>query len=365
LNVGGRIGRYFSIVTMLPSLFLTLWVYALFASDAWRSRPDVAELIREFGTWRIDGFAWALLATTVVGLFLHPLQFPTTQLLEGYWGSTALGRGAAQLRIRHYRQRLLDAERRLGLHWEAINTAFGIWYGSGAESLTGKVRDEEMAFFLDSTPTNEVVAHLIARDATGRSKRHFPDERRVMPTRLGNTLRALEDTAGRQYGLKMITTAPHFAHIAPAEHVAYINDAQEQLDTAVRLCSVSLMATVITVPAVLTDGWWLLIALIPYTLAYTAYRAAVSSAAGYAAAMTTVIDIDRFTLYKALGVGTPRDTAEERATNTQLMALLEGDTEVELTYERAATTPKTRNLYRPTRRLRPSTNLPIRQRRAR
>jgi hypothetical protein len=87
---------------------------------------------------------------------------------------------------------------------------------------------------------------------------------------LGNTLRRYEDRVGTQYGLDAITTAPHFSLVAPEAHVAYVRDTRQLLDTTVRLCFVSLLAAVLTVAALVTDGWWLLIALVSYGLAYLA-----------------------------------------------------------------------------------------------
>ena len=156
----------------------------------------------------------------------------------------------------------------------------------------------------------------------------------MMPTRLGNALRSAEDTAGQQYGLDAITTAPHFALIAPESHVAYLRDSREQFDLAVRLCSVSLLATVITVPAVFADGLWLLLALVPYTLAYVAYRAAVSAADEFTTAVSTIIDLDRFALYQHLGIRRPRNSTEERTTNAKLVRLLRRDPNVRLGYVR-------------------------------
>ncbi len=365
LGVGGRIGRYFSIVTLVPSLFLTLWTCALFASDAWAREPDLHLLGTRFGGWTVSGVAWVLFAAVLVGLFIHPLQFPTTQLLEGYWGTSPLARGAAHLRAVHYRRKVRRLEQWVGEHQNAVNDAFDAWCGPRAATLTDEEREDRKSAFLDSARGDPVMAHLIAIDAFSKRMVRFPAPVRMLPTRLGNALRVGEDTAGQQYGLDAITTAPHLAVTATERHNAYKRDAQEQLDAAIRLCSVSLVATVVTVPAVLTDGWWLLVALIPYGLAWIAYRAAVSAADEYMTAVATVIDLDRFTLYTQLGLTKPRDTEEERTVNAELMGLLRGDPTAELTYDRTAQPPRPLGLYRPSRRLRPSVDVPVRRWRAR
>lgn len=192
--------------------------------------------------------------------------------------------------------------------------------------------------YLDEEADDEALSHALAIDTYDKAKRRYPERARTMPTRLGNALRAVEDRAGHQYGLDAITVAPHLALIAPDSHVAYLQDSREQLDLAVRLCSVSLLATVITVPATLTDGLWLLLALVPYALAYVAYRAAVSAADEFTTALSTIIDLDRFALYRHLGLRRPRTTHQERRRNERLMLLLQSgptdpdELEVSLTY---------------------------------
>jgi len=161
---------------------------------------------------------------------------------------------------------------------------------------------------------------------------NYPAPDRVLPTRRGNTLRAFEDSAGKQYGLDAITTAPHFFLIAPDRHMQYVRDSREQLDIAVKLCTVSLIATVITVALLLPDGLWLLMALAPYSFAYLAYRASIAAAQEHAVAVRTVIDLNRFALYESLRTALPKRTRQERKINQRLMALLQGDDEVSVRY---------------------------------
>lgn len=340
LSTGSKIGRYFSVVSLVPSLFLTLWVYALFASDAWRHAPNLAQLGERLSNWSFAGVTWIVLAALLVGLFIHPLLFPTVQLLEGYWGASTLARGAAQVRTRHYRHKRYRISQEIGTHKGHINNFFKTWHGA-VEELDKDQRAEALDRFLNAEDGDSAIAHVIAVDSFEKSLKRYPDPKRILPTRLGNALRTIEDRAGKQYGLDAILTAPHFALVAPEAHVAYVDDSQEQFDAAVRLCSVSLVAAVITVPAVLADGLWLLIALIPYALAYLAYRGAVSAADEYMTAMSTVIDLNRFALYQQLGLPRPRDTAEERETNEELVALLDQNADAELTYTRDTSAPPT------------------------
>jgi hypothetical protein len=323
LTAGGKIGRNFSVVTMVPTLLLVLWAYALLISDAWSGTPDLAALRADLGEWAIAEGLWLVLATTVLALFLHPFQFATVQLLEGYWGVSRIAVGAMRWRVRHHRQRLHDLADRARAQQDAI------------DEVTTGVAAADLDHFLDIRHGNRASPHVVARDVFEARRRRYPVGRRVMPTRLGNMLRHYEDAAGAQYGLEAIITAPHFALVLPAAHLDYLRDSRQLLDTAVRLCSVSLFATLLTVSATLTDGLWLLVALVPYGMAYLAYRAAIAGAEEYGTAVATVIDLDRFLLYESLGLPKPNDTTEERQTNADLVRLLHGDRTKVLRYASA------------------------------
>jgi hypothetical protein len=330
LDIGGKIGRSFSIATVTPTLFLVLWNYFLVASDAWRDRPDLVALGVRLGNLSITTVAWLLFASLVLGLFLHPLQFATIQLLEGYWGSSSLAIGAMAARGMRYRTRRQKLGRSGEAHQQAINVAF-FAHKKDAADLDDEEWDEAVDAYLDSEDADPVFRHVVARDAVEHRHKLYPEGRRMMPTRLGNALRRMEDSAGRQYGLDAVTVIPHLALIAPEAHAAYLDDSRRQLDTTARLCSVSLIATVLTVAAMITDGLWLLLALAPYGLAYLAYRATIAAAHRYASAVTKIIDINRSLLYQQLGMAKPTDSATERATNKDLMRLLRGK-HVDVTY---------------------------------
>lgn len=165
------------------------------------------------------------------------------------------------------------------------------------------------------------MPQVLARDALQTRHERYPDGRRIMPTRLCNTLRRYKDAASAQYGLDAITTAPHFSLVIPDLHLTYLRDSRQLLDATVRLCFVSLLATLTTIAALLTDGLWLLVAFVPYALAY---RAAIAAADEYGTAVATIIDLSRFALYERLGLPRPRDTDEERRSNVPLMSLCAG-----------------------------------------
>jgi hypothetical protein len=347
LTAGGRIGRYFNIVSMIPVLFLVLWTYALLSTHPWRHTLDFKAAAARLGHWSVVDIGWVLAATLLLALFLHPLQFATTQLLEGYWGSSRLALRLTTMRIRYHRrrrQRLDDLGECHGKKWrEQADLFLQARYRAAVQRGNPRpvddpstwdedVAERQRASVVLSTHGDDLTIHVVGEQAVNVQLDNYPAPDRVLPTRLGNTLRAFEDSAGKQYGLDAITTAPHFFLIAPDRHMQYVRDSREQLDIAVKLCTVSLIATVITVALLLPDGLWLLMALAPYSFAYLAYRASIAAAQEHAVAVRTVIDLNRFALYESLGTARPKRTRQERTINQRLMALLQGDDEVSVRY---------------------------------
>jgi hypothetical protein len=309
-TAGSQIGRYFALVSAIPSALFVFFVYALVRSGAWTGDPDLDAVGRAVSNITLGEASLLLLLALAVGLLTHPLQYATIQLLEGYWGTTSIGRALAVARVRHHRarafhldQRRLDATQELA----AVDT----------DTLE---RLDKLSTDVIGDPCVPAMVDELAHYRAGDS---YPPQRAlIMPTRLGNVLRRYEALAGEKYGLDAIPVAPHLSLVGLPAHVAYLRDAREQLDLAVRLCALCLIAATIAFAFFITDGAWVLVAAIPYALAYLCYRGALVAAHEYGTAFATLVDLDRFRLYGELHVEMPWNTAAERRANATLMELL-------------------------------------------
>jgi hypothetical protein len=349
VGLGAKIGRYFSVVSILPALFLVLWTAALIVSGAWEARPNFSTMTESLGKWSLAGAGWIVVGTVVAALFLHPLQLGMTRVLEGYWGRSRLARIALRRRISHHRRRqakLRRAQQRwLAQRNEILDDLILAQYEEkrargnktvDPDTWDENTRDDRRVAMLETWRASDLSGLQAALDSVPRALARYPDTARMMPTRLGNALRAGEDSIGSQYGLSTMTTASHIAFIAPDSQLNYLRDSRQQLDTSVRLCVVALIATAESAVSMFADGWWLCTALIPYFLSYVAYRASVAAADEYMAVVRAMLDLNRFKLYESLHVKLPRNSAEERRTNAKLMDLLGGNMEVRLTYKHPA-----------------------------
>ena len=310
-GVSSQIGRYFTVVSALPSAAFTAYVYVLVRTGAWGGSVSWARAV----TFQLSDLAVLTVASFVVALALHPLQFAMIQLLEGYWGAAAPARRLAALRIMHHRRRLQslqDAEVQALLSLAAM-----------------PARDQPGS--RHATPA-ALDAALRSVEARRLRASYPPDRTRILPTRLGNVLRRYEMTAGAPYGLDIIQALPRLAMVAQPAEVDYLQDQRMQLELAVRTCLLALLASVVTVAFMVRHPPWLLVALIPYVVSYAAYRGAVTVAHEYGAAMSVVAELNRFSLYDRLQLPRPVTLEDEVRQNTDLMKAFAQEANVSFRY---------------------------------
>ena len=72
------------------------------------------------------------------------------------------------------------------------------------------------------------------REAAARRLRRYPPPAAILPTLLGNTLRAAEFRAGSRYGLDAVVLCPRLYPLLGDKVSATLNDLRDQLDLAAR-----------------------------------------------------------------------------------------------------------------------------------
>ena len=310
-GVAQTIGRYFSVVSVIPSSLYIIYIYVLIASGSWQHSPNWSHAVKSLEQLGVGGLAFLAFLSVALGIIIHPIQFAIVQFFEGYWGTSPFAQAIRARRILRY-QRLYQ-----GLIDEQNRTQ---------DQLTSQLRAGVRAPAV-RTPLQSKL------DETSRIIETFPRGlSQVMPTRLGNVLRRSEANAGSQYGLNALQVVPQLLLIASPGHVDYVNDQRSQLDLAVRMTFISALASATTVLFLWPYRLWVLVAVIPYVLAYLSYRGSVVAATLYGSALDTLINLDRFALYEQLHLQLPADTDRERGTNKKLKRLFKYDDAVVLKY---------------------------------
>jgi hypothetical protein len=305
LATGARstIGRYFNLVSAVPSAMLVAFVFLLVSSGAWSGQPNASRAFHAVSGINLGTVAALSAAAFTVGLAIHPLQFALVQFYEGYWGDSEIAQRAWLARAVQHHERALHGR-----------------------TVLADLRDLDADQPLPDWHYREHLWRFALRMSAGRINESYasfslPDAV-AMPTRLGNVLRRYELSAGAAYGLDAARVVPFLALVAPEEDVKYLDDQRWSLDLAVRLSATSLLATLVAVVFLWNDGLWLLLALVPYGLAYLFYCGAVVVAHEYGAAMAALIALNRFALYDRLKIASPANSADERTTNTEQVGRL-------------------------------------------
>jgi hypothetical protein len=309
------IGRYFSVISVIPSSIYVVFVYVLITSGSWEHSPNWANAFKSLEHLGFTGIAFLALVSVGLGVIIHPIQFAIVQFFEGYWGITPIAQAIRSQRVLRY-QRLCEQLSR--------------------EKISANHRLADLAAAGVTTPATR-VRFLSRYYEASRLRDNFPrkiDE--VMPTRLGNVLRRAESQAGTQYNMDALQVVPHLLMIAPTSHVDYINDQRSQLDLAVRMTFISVAASATAVLFLWPYRLWALVAIIPYTLAYLSYRGSVVAASHYGSALDILINLDRFALYEQLHLQLPVTTADERETNRRMSNLFRYDDAEVTRYEHRA-----------------------------
>ncbi len=299
------LGMRFNLLGILPVGLLVLFVMALYQSGAYAGPPDLAAVAR--GATAMDAADSVIVGAAVLALalVLQPLQLSLVRLLEGYWGDGAAGRALASAGVaRHRRKR------------QALQQA--------AEAAGDPSPDERTRM----------------ADAAWRLRRFYPARDRVLPTMLGNVLRAAEDQGGRAYGMDAVVMWPRLYPLLPERITAMLADRRDQLDLSARFCAVFLAAALIAGGALATRGWWLLVPAVCLVLAWLAYRAAIAAALAYGEGIQSAFDLHRFDLLAAMHLALPPDRETERRVNRELSDFLRQGVPVNLQYVHAATNPK-------------------------
>jgi hypothetical protein len=315
LGTTKSVGRYFGLVSTLPSVVLAAWIYLLLAAGAWRGSPSLKTLLAYDPLDHLGGVTAAVVFALALAVTSHSAQFALVQLLEGYWGSSPLARAIHDHLLLRQLRRLAVADR---LRTEA--TAIGLPEAEEADEYVSAdvLRD-------GTTTSRDAVRWHGLQDAAAIIESRFPDRAmNTMPTRLGNVLRRHELVAGRAVELPVLGWATHIGMVAAPEHNAYVSDQRTAMDLAVRTSAMGAVGAVVTFALLWDDKAWALLSLIPYAVMVLAYRGALTAADSYGVALRGWVDLNRFRLYEALGLPQIHSVEEERAQNVDLDDLLQG-----------------------------------------
>ncbi|MEU5553632.1 hypothetical protein ABZ738_28065 [Micromonospora sp. NPDC047793] len=279
-------GRFFRI-GYLPTYVVLLWFLVLI----WAGAPG--DTLSFTAAWSVASglgvgeLVLISVAIVVVASVLHPMQLSIVQLLEvgppRWLGSELL------------RQRQLARKR--------------------------KIEAKAILPQPPAVPREDQVRAAGLAGSKLRQQYPLPDYL-VRPTAFGNALTAMEDTAGRMFGLDAVVAWPRLYTLLGESVKTIVDDRRDALDGAVRMAVSGAVATVGSTALLwgATHRWWLL-ALIPAAVSVASYRGAVQAALAYGEAVQVAFDMHRFDLLASQKLELPATPSMESAVNRQLCDL--------------------------------------------
>jgi len=274
----GYFGRDFMLSAFFPLLIFTGASLALFLEITqglgtvlalWEKLSALAQVV-------------ALLSGLVIVAFLAYLidnfQYSIMRLFEGYWSHIPLLSLLRNLRVELYKNR-----------WEHLNA---LAQSAGTLTEANEIIAEQLAFY---PPPN----HLD----------------KMMPTQIGNILRAAELHAYDRYGIDSTIIWSRLRPLLKSEAIAPLEDKKTTLELMLLMSLLGILFVIIWCPvlAIFTNRWDLfLLCALGLPLAWICYQNAVQSALAYGEQVKATFDLYRNDLLKALNHPIPSDTETER-----------------------------------------------------
>jgi hypothetical protein len=181
----------------------------------------------------------------------------------------------------------------------------------GALALQRRRYDRLLAIRRDkSRPDKDRIRALSHLD------RFYPRREALLPTRLGNAIRAFERHSNKRWGLDGVTIWPRIEALLSADERELLEDSKINVYVFLNAAAGALVvgAFLVVDQAVNTPqpaSFWPLYA-VPFALAYVLYRLAVAPAADWGDYVRSSIDLHRLEIYEKLGVRRPASFTDER-----------------------------------------------------
>ncbi len=282
-SLGGKLAERWSAALLTPAF--VFWLGGL-AAFLWRFGWNrlAIWLTGQSESIQIALLVVSLLVVAASAFVVQQFELPVIKFLEGYWPSW----------MRPLRRLLLQQQR----HW--LRQKEQRWQNLATQQDKQSLTPEEMDEFV----------------ALDWQLRQFPARpERLMPTRLGNLLRAAEEQPSNKYGLDAVICWSRLWLVLPDDVRKELQESRSELNSAARIWLWGLLFLIWTI----WTPWAIIVALLCVMFAY---RWMLSATETYADLLESAFDLHRLALYKSLRWPLPANPAEELQMGRQLTEYL-------------------------------------------
>lgn len=291
-----RVLEQLSLSAWLPGAFFAVAVVVL---AEFRGQGDInlAAAISDVSDNWVTVLVWAVPVLLLSVLVIQASSFAAIQFLEGYGAARGPGRWCRTGLIRRQAGRLERLEKRIErARRRAFDDSVGRWKGEAPEVVMAlraaayglgemQLKEEHQQRLKKLKWEAECDPWRLARLAEMEERlKEFPAPHRLLPTRLGNVLRATED--GLTHSREDVSQfAFQRRSLVPSRVQVQHDQFRARLDMYATLSVVSALLAVLSLLLLASAGvGWRQVALIVglfAAFAVVSYRAAVASARGY------------------------------------------------------------------------------------
>lgn len=298
--------RRFLLVAFLPILIFSVSLGVVTLLAAGKVQPALRLWDAQSGSVQVGLTLSTLAVVWLAAGFLDSQLRNLTQLFEGYTLLRLMPRLAESAASRH-RNLLKDSS---PVH--IVDVARGSEADAGAGGPDVNPRETGP----DAVDT--VDAPLRGGDGGYEEELfvRYPDSvEAVLPTRLGNVIRAAEDYATSRYGADYLVVWPRLAHLCSERFVVDYEATRASLDFLLVVTFLTSVFTVLAGSLVLAFNGpiWLFIGTVVggALLARLAYETAVGAAVEYGEQIRASMDLFRLALLRQMNYPIPQDSSEE------------------------------------------------------
>ena len=302
-----RVLDQLSISAWLPAAVLVAGLFFLLKvrfneGDLWATLADVGNTR---GSTIVLLGAAVILLTTVTQAF----EFTSVRVLEGYWGDGFLRSAAAgvlaRIQLRRWRRAVDRRKRALrdsfesareGLVRAKVSPEVIAYLGADIrdEFPLPSLSDAQEAELNETDWRSSASPELMRRlDALDGVLDRMPRRHRILPTRLGNTMRSYEDTANRLVTGSVSGMVQRVFHRLPRHIQIELDQYRNRLGLYAALVAVTsllaLVAASVVAPSALSAG--LILSVLAVVGCAVFYGAAVSSADAYGSLLVEAMQI--------------------------------------------------------------------------
>lgn len=292
-------GSRLQVIGLLPTILAVGVVSFMIAAGA--PKQELSWALIEAVALSIGGTGVVVISavSVAIAVSLQPLQFRLVQLMEGYWPAW----------------------------FPEFLFRLGIWSEMRRRE---RILDRMVPSPRRASSAAHIAADERAQIAESQLRQRFPGQDRLLPTALGNALRASEDSVGQRYGLESVVIWPRLFHLLPEPVRSGMDDEVTQLDVSTRLAVTWTFAGVISAlvltrnpAALLVNPLWLAVVASIFVLARLSYQSAVESAIAQGLDLEVAIDLYRARVIDAMRLHPTTSLVEERQVFDELCVLFQ------------------------------------------